>query len=129
MVPMKEIKAFSARVAELFKPEKIILFGSYAYGKPTEDSDVDILVVMRHRGAPYLKASEIRMAVPRKFPMDLLVRSPAVLRKRIAWRDFFLKEIVEYGKVLFDSTRNGVGSKGRRRSRNGATRGTYAKAS
>jgi predicted nucleotidyltransferase len=48
MVRMKQIRDWSRRVAKQFNPERIILFGSYAYGKPREDSDVDLLVVLRH---------------------------------------------------------------------------------
>ena len=107
-------QGFQQARAELFRPEKIILFGSYAYGNPTEDSDVDILVVMPHKGASYLKASEISTKVRNAFPMDLLVRSPAIIRQRIAWNDFFLREITEKGKVLYDAAREGVGRKGRR---------------
>ena len=43
-VPMRLIRRFARQVAELFDPDKIILFGSHAYGTPHADSDVDILV-------------------------------------------------------------------------------------
>lgn len=113
---MKEIRAFTDEVAEKFKPEKIILFGSYAYGKPTEDSDVDILVVMPHRPNAHVdKAVPLRLAVAHRFPMDLLVRSSKILKKRIALNDYFLKEIVENGKVLYDSADHAMGRERRGR--------------
>ena len=82
MVARKQIEAYAAAVARQFKPEKIILFGSYAYGTPTEDSDVDLLVIMPFRMRAPRKATQIRMKVRSQFPMDMLVRTP----KRIAER-------------------------------------------
>ena len=104
MVDERDIRAYAAKIAERFDPERIILFGSYAYGTPTEDSDVDLLVVMRHEGDPVGKATVIRssFAHPR-FPLDLLVRDPEVLAWRIAYNDWFLRECVEKGRVLYGS--------------------------
>src|SRR5438034_6403178 len=72
MVDRRAILRFVDRVAELFKPDKIIVFGSYARGTPTPDSDVDVLVVKNHRGPGHLLASKIRLAIHAGFPMDLL---------------------------------------------------------
>src|SRR6266851_8677704 len=74
-VHMREIRRFARQFAERFKPEKIILFGSYAYGTPHEDSDVDILVVMPCRNR-INHAVEIRWQFPVPFSMDLIVRTP-----------------------------------------------------
>lgn len=104
-------------IARLFKPEQIILFGSYASGVPTLDSDVDLLILMPHRGPGYLAASRVRVAVEVDFAMDLLVYSPAELRKRVAMNDFFLTDIIEHGLVLHDSNDRRVGEQGRRRLR------------
>jgi len=104
MVERANIRRFCKAVAKQFRPRKIILFGSYAYGKPTEDSDVDLLVVMnrtRHRGERM--SLRIRHAVDRDFPMDLLVRTPAEVDKRLRWGDCFIREIVEKGKVLYEA--------------------------
>ena len=117
MVDVEQIIAFVNRVAKVFGPERVILFGSYAYGKPTSDSDVDLLVVIPHNGAPSRKASIIRMAIPRGFPCDLMVRSPETLRERIALDDYFLKEVTEKGITLYEAADAGVGRKGRRRLR------------
>jgi predicted nucleotidyltransferase len=91
------------RVARQFKPERIILFGSYAYGKPTADSDVDLLVVMRHNQRNVEKAIEIRLALDAHFPLDLLVRTPERIQERIALGDFFMREIVTKGEVLYEA--------------------------
>ena len=74
-IPLRVIRRYAQQIAETFHPEKIILFGSRAYGTPHEDSDVDLFVVMPARDELY-EAFRIRMAVPAPFPMDLLVRRP-----------------------------------------------------
>ena len=104
MIERANIRRFCDAVAKQFRPRKIILFGSYAYGKPTEDSDVDLLVVMnrtRHRGERM--AILIRQAVDAGFPMDLIVRTPHFLSKRMAWGDTFTQEIMEKGKVFYEA--------------------------
>src|SRR5919205_187899 len=79
-IPMRVIRRFARQVAERFQPEKIILFGSYAYGTPHEDSDVDILVVMPARNQ-IDQAFRIRLAFPRPFALDLIVRTPRRLER------------------------------------------------
>src|SRR5437016_11344898 len=80
-IPMRVIRRFARQVAERFQPDKIILFGSYAYGTPHADSDVDILVIMPARNE-LDQAVKIRWETPALFPMDLLVRKPG----EIEWR-------------------------------------------
>src|SRR3990172_3828636 len=72
----QQIRSYCEAVAREFRPQKIVLFGSYAYGKPTPDSDVDLLVVLPFRGSDVAKAIEIRSNFDAPFPMDLLVRKP-----------------------------------------------------
>jgi predicted nucleotidyltransferase len=103
-VPLRVIRRFARQVAERFDPEQIILFGSHAYGTPDEGSDVDILVVMPARNE-LSQATRIRLAVERCFPMDLIVRTPENLRRRLEEGDWFLREIVSRGKVLFPRPR------------------------
>ena len=90
-IALAAIRAFAHAIAEGFHPEQIILFGSHAYGKPHTESDVDILVVTR-AGSPIGQATRIRLAVPRRFPMDLLVRTPDEIRKRLVAGDWFLRD-------------------------------------
>ena len=105
MVERASIRRFCNEVAKRFRPRKIILFGSYAYGKPTEDSDVDLLVVMnRTRQRGERMSVRIRLALQRDFPMDLLVRTPAEITKRLRWGDCFMQEIIEKGKVMYEAT-------------------------
>src|SRR3954465_8496027 len=100
-VPMPAIKRFLRQVSSQFQPEKIILFGSHAYGQPHADSDVDILVVMPARNE-IDQAVRIDRAIDPFFPLDLIVCSP----KNVAWRleegDSFLREVMAKGKVLYE---------------------------
>src|SRR5438874_11439933 len=111
-VPMAVIRRFARQVAERFQPEKIILFGSYAYGTPHADSDVDILVVMPARNQ-LDQAVRIRWKVPAPFPMDLIVRTPKNLQWRLDEGESFHTEIVTNGKVLYEKSDSGTGAKGR----------------
>src|SRR3981189_323816 len=92
-VPMRLIRRFARQVAERFQPEKIILFGSYAYGTPHADSDVDILVIMPARNQ-LDQAFKIRLAIPAPFPIDLIVRTPHNIQWRLEEGDLFHTQIV-----------------------------------
>ena len=109
---MSVIHRFARVVAEQFQPELIILFGSYAYGTPHDDSDVDVLVVMPARNQ-HTQAVRIRWAIPVPFPLGLIVRTPKNLQWRLEEGESFHTEIVTKGKVLYEKGNPGVGSKGR----------------
>src|SRR4051794_27671098 len=113
-IPMRVIRQFAHRVAERFGPEKIILFGSYAYGTPHADSDVDILVVMPARNE-LDQAVRISLAVEAPFPLDIIVRTPRNLAWRLKEGDWFLREVVARGKVLYAKDDGRVGGQGRKR--------------
>lgn len=103
MTKQKEIKKIADAIAKKYKPEKIILFGSYAWGKPTKDSDVDLFVVKESKIKRLDRERNLRMMLfGKKFPpMDILVYTPEELDKRIEIQDFFIKDILEQGKVLY----------------------------
>jgi predicted nucleotidyltransferase len=111
---MRVIRRYAHAIAERFHPDRIILFGSHAYGTPHEDSDVDLLVVMPawRQGS---MAYKIRLAIPAPFPMDLIVRTPNELRRRLADGDLFHSEIVSRGEILCAKGNARVGAKGRGR--------------
>ena len=92
-VPMSVIRRFARQVAERFRPERIILFGSHAYGTPGEDSDVDILIVMPARNQ-LDQAFRIRLEVPAPFAMDLIVRTPEKLQRWLDEGGSFNREAV-----------------------------------
>jgi len=91
------------RLVQALQPDKIVLFGSYARGVATADSDVDLLIVMETTDPPaerYLRVS--RLLRPRPFPVDILVRTPAEIRQALSEGDFFVREILENGLVLYE---------------------------
>lgn len=101
-VTRKQIDAVVQRIVQEFDPKKVILFGSYAYGKPNIDSDVDMLIIAESTERPAQRATRAYRAVHGKtFPMDIIVRTPEELAYRLALGDSFIKEIVERGKVLY----------------------------
>jgi predicted nucleotidyltransferase len=109
-VSLRAIRKFARDVARDFRPEKIILFGSYAYGAPNADSDVDLLVVMPCR-RPIDQAVDIRWKFPAPFSMDLIVRTPRQLAARLKDGDSFMSEVVSRGKVLYEASHRSVGAK------------------
>ena len=115
MVEAREIIKFADEIARRFKPLKIILFGSYASGEPTEDSDVDLAVVKSYRGPSYREAARLCDGIVRSFPLDLIMYSPGELRRLMASRDYLALEIVQTGISLYDAKDQSVGREGRRR--------------
>ena len=97
------LRGAAERIAEALQPEKIVLFGSYAYGTPTPDSDVDLLVIMdtdASRVDRYRAVS--RLLYPRPFPVDILVKTPAEIERALESGDFFIREILPEGRVLYE---------------------------
>ena len=109
MVSRQEIESFVNSVVRHFRPATVVLFGSHAYGRPTEDSDVDLLVVMPHRESGPQMATKIRLACPRSFPMDLIVRTPAEVRRRLRAGDQFLREVTSKGIILHETRSSRMG--------------------
>jgi len=101
-VSSEEINEFVNKIAKRFKPEKIILFGSYGYGSPKKNSDVDLLIIIDSKKRPVDLAIQIRSEIPAPFPVDLLVRTPEQIEERLSMDDFFIKEIVTRGKVVYE---------------------------
>jgi predicted nucleotidyltransferase len=90
------------RLVAALDPEKIILFGSYAYGSPSSDSDVDMLVIMQTAASPADRYGSVsRVIRPRPFPLDLLVKTPDEIAQALAKGDGFIQESVTQGCVLY----------------------------
>ena len=103
MVARKDIKTYVEAMVRYFAPERVVLFGSYAKGNPNEDSDVDMLVIMEHdKRKDVEQAVAIDVQLPRKFPLDLIVRRPSEISKRLAMGDVFLRSILGEGQVLHE---------------------------
>lgn len=103
MVAMSQIREFGQRIGREFGAERVILFGSYARGTITEDSDVDLLVIGPYDGKSVDRSVQIRLKLRPSFPVDLLIRTPEAVRKRIQMGDNFIQEIIEEGEVLYEA--------------------------
>jgi len=94
------------RIVASLKPEKIVLFGSYASGKPTHDSDVDLLIIMETNGKRKEKLRAVSMLLyPRKFPVDIIIKTPKEVENALKGgkdNGFFIREIIKKGKVLYE---------------------------
>jgi predicted nucleotidyltransferase len=102
MVLMSQIERYCDAIAAAFKPVRIVLFGSYAHGAATEDSDVDVLVVMPKKRYRRDLDLRIRTRVPAVFPVDVLVEPDERLARRIADRECFILDLLEKGKVMYE---------------------------
>ena len=92
------------RVVEGYRPKKVILFGSYAYGEPTEDSDVDLLIIKNTKKRPIERWLEVKKLLRGRGPLvavSPLVYTEKELASRIAMKDFFIEEILERGELLY----------------------------
>jgi predicted nucleotidyltransferase len=105
MVDQRLISELSERIIREFHPERIILFGSYAYGQPRPDSDVDLLVVLPFEGTGFRKSLEILNRVSPEFSVDLLARLPEDTARRYAEGDPLIREALDRGKVLYERHR------------------------
>jgi uncharacterized protein len=120
-VPRRLIHRYADAIAAEFHPDKIVLFGSYAYGTPHEASDVDLLVVMPTRN-PHDQAVRIQYRLTAPFPVDLTVRTPQQLASRLGEGESFLTTVMSRGKVLYEKDDAGVGQESRKGLRAGRAR-------
>ena len=115
-IPMSAIRRFARRLGERFHPDRIILFGSYAYGQPHAGSDVDLLVVMP-AASEVNQSIRMTLAFDPPFPLDLIVRTPAKLKRRLAEGNSFLEQIMTRGKVVYEARNQPLGPESRSRPR------------
>src|SRR3984893_9260015 len=120
-IPMSAIRRFARQIAERYDPDQIILFGSYAHGTPHADSDVDLLVVMEARDELH-QAARVTLAFDPVFPLDLIVRTPQRLRRRLAEGDSCLRFFMTKGLVLYKKSSPSMGPQSGRRLARRATR-------
>jgi predicted nucleotidyltransferase len=104
-IPQKAIDQVVEQIVEKFKPQKIILFGSYARGNPRPESDVDLLDVMDTPLRDVQQAIQICQQIEYRFGLDLIVHSPKYLAERTKMGDWFLQDVLKEGKVLYESSR------------------------
>lgn len=100
----KEIKKITEQIVKKYKPEKIILFGSFAWGKPTKDSDVDLLIVKKTRKKWIERQIEVGEIIDGEIAADTLIQTPREFKRRLALGDFFYRNILEKGKILYEKS-------------------------
>ena len=103
MINRTKIRKYAREIGREFRPERVVLFGSYARKNATDESDVDLLVIMDHDKPRNVdQALAMRLQTDAPFPMDLLVKRPAEQTERLAMNDTFIKGILEDGEVLYE---------------------------
>lgn len=98
------IQRVAAVLKERYRPERIVLFGSYASGRPRKDSDIDLLIVKQTSKPFFRRLAEVRRLVSetrRGYPFEPVVITPAELRQRLESGDQFLEEILQTGHLLY----------------------------
>ncbi|MEK6324575.1 MAG: nucleotidyltransferase domain-containing protein [Acidobacteriota bacterium] len=103
MTTSEQINEICDAIAREFNPEKVIVFGSQAYGNPGPFSDLDLLIVMPYEGSPLQQAARIITRVNPKIGVDVIVRTPEQIRERLAMQDGFMREIFERGRVAYEA--------------------------
>ena len=96
------IRELVDRLVERFHPERVVLFGSRAYGSPRPDSDVDLLVVFGYQGSSYRAAVDLLLALRPAFPVEFVVRKPEEVNERYRLGDPLLREAIDKGRVLYE---------------------------
>ena len=98
----KEIEKLVDRIGKEYKPEKVYIFGSYAWGEVTPDSDVDFFIIKKTRKFRAERNREVsRLLIDRQIPVDILVYTPAEVEKRKKMGDFFITDILTKGKLVY----------------------------
>ena len=93
-----------ARILGVARPDRIILFGSLAWGDPDEESDIDLLVIMDTDESRATRAIRLgRLFRPRPAPLDILVMTPEEVTERVELGDPFIQDILSRGRVLFEA--------------------------
>ncbi len=102
----EEILEKANQIIEQFDPEKIILFGSYASGNPTPESDVDLFIILNSDKSSWEKSIEVSLALKHTFPIDIIVKTSDEIDKRLNAGDFFIDDILKNGRILYERSRN-----------------------
>lgn len=99
----KEISKIKTKVVQKYQPEKIILFGSYVWGKFTSDSDVDFFIIKNTKKRKLDRMYEVdKLLHSRKIPVDILVYTPKEVKERLELGDYFVEDVIKKGKVIYE---------------------------
>lgn len=99
----RELKIITKRIIKEYKPEKIILFGSFAYGKPTRASDIDLFIIKKTKKNRIERTKEVLLMIDNKVPFEPVVYTPEEVKRRKKQGDFFVEDIFSKGKVLYET--------------------------
>lgn len=99
---IKKLKEVTQKIVKEYSPEKIILFGSWAWGKPGPDSDVDLFIIKKSSKGRINRERDLRLKLfPAGLPLEFLIYTPKETKRRLEIGDFFIKDILDKGKVLY----------------------------
>ncbi len=102
MISQSEIDRIINRIVEVYQPEKVILFGSYASGNASENSDLDILLVKETDEEPVARAAGVRKALRDfLFPMDILIYTPDEIDRDKDRKYTFIHDVLKSGRVVY----------------------------
>lgn len=106
----QKIQAIVDKIVQEYQPEKIILFGSWAWGEPHEDSDVDLFIIKKTHQARLDRSRELqRILTHREVPLDFLVYTPEEVEESINENhNLFIEDIMRNGKVLYTRPDGGI---------------------
>ena len=98
----KEIQKITEQIVKKYKPEKIILFGSFAYGKSKPSSDIDLLIIKKTNQKKVDRIKKVLMMTESNLPLEPLVYNPEEIKERLSLGDFFFQDIIQKGKVVYE---------------------------
>ncbi|MBI3335227.1 MAG: nucleotidyltransferase domain-containing protein [Candidatus Portnoybacteria bacterium] len=99
----KELRRITNDIIKNYKPEKIILFGSFAYGEPTRSSDIDLLIIKKTKKSRIERTKELLLMVDNKVPFEPVIYTPEEVDQRAREGDFFIEDILSKGKILYET--------------------------
>jgi len=105
MISQEKINEVINRIVKNINPEKIILFGSYASGNPSEDSDLDILIIKEMRMPRYKRSRQVKKHLRgMKIPIDVIVYTKKEIKKWENTETAFINQAIKQGKILYGQT-------------------------
>src|SRR3989338_1555359 len=100
----RDIQEITSKIIKEFNPQKVVLFGSHAWGSPKKESDIDLFIVKddRKKNTREMAIDLERILSDRDIPLDILVYKPEQITKRLAVNDQFIAKIWRDGKILYE---------------------------
>jgi predicted nucleotidyltransferase len=103
MISQNKIADIVNKIAQSYNPEKIFLFGSYANGRPNDDSDLDFIIIKNTDLPRHKRGREVRkLLIGAMVPIDLKVYTPSEFDSEQKLRYSFLSSVIEGTKLLYE---------------------------